>query len=47
MKGRRRERDWGWVARYATLAGAALAASVIWWAMVVKTILCVVEEVSR
>lgn len=47
MKGRRREWDLGRVLRYAIWAGAALAASVIWMAMVVKTLLCVVEEVGR
>jgi hypothetical protein len=47
MKGRRREWDLGRVLRYAIWAGAALAAAMIWLAMVVKTILCLVEEVSR
>ena len=47
MRGRRREWDLGRVMRYVTWAGAALAAALVWMALVVKTILCIAEEVSR
>ena len=47
MKGRRREWDLRRVGRYVIWGGVALAVSIIWWAMVLKTILCVAEELGR